>query len=96
MGSKVCLTIFTCWYKGLDPEPDPYLVLVDLDPGGPKLYGSYGRRIRIHNTGCKLYLEAGCAVGQYVHGGDSVAGAVQIPAAAPLARVLTEKKIRVH
>jgi hypothetical protein len=65
---------------------------MNLDPGGPKLYGSYGRRIRIHNIGCKLYLEAGCAVGQDVHRGDSVAGAVQVPAAAPLARVLTKEK----
>jgi hypothetical protein len=25
-----------------DPDSDPYLVLTDPDPGGPKTYGSYG------------------------------------------------------
>jgi len=37
-------------------------------------------------------LEAGRAVGQDVHGGDGVAGAVQVAATAPLARVLTMGK----
>ncbi len=34
------LTIFAWWKK--DPDPDPYLWLIDLDPdqGGPKTYGS--------------------------------------------------------
>ncbi len=35
-GIKVFLTIFASWYK----DPDPYLWLMDPDPGGPKSYGS--------------------------------------------------------
>ncbi len=40
VGIKVFLTIFAWWLK--DPEPDPYLILMDLDPdpGGPKTCGS--------------------------------------------------------
>jgi hypothetical protein len=33
---KVLLTIFAWWWK----DPDPYIWLTDLDPGGPKIYGS--------------------------------------------------------
>ncbi len=38
VGIKVFLTIFAWWKK----DPDPYLLLTDPDPGGPKTYGSYG------------------------------------------------------
>ncbi len=40
VGIKVFLTIFAWWQK--DPDPDPYLWLVDPDPGGPKTCGSGG------------------------------------------------------
>ncbi len=40
VGIKVFLTIFAWWQKG--PDPDPYLRLVDPDPGGPKTCGSGG------------------------------------------------------
>ncbi len=45
-GSGVFLTFFACWWK------DPYQMMTDTDPGGPKTCGSYGslRGIRIHNT----------------------------------------------
>jgi hypothetical protein len=26
----------------MEPDPDPYPVLLNPDPGGPKTYGSYG------------------------------------------------------
>jgi hypothetical protein len=37
---KVFLTIFACWKKDpeQEPDPDPYLVLTDPDSGGPKTY----------------------------------------------------------
>ncbi len=35
---KVFLTFFAWWQK--NPDPDPYLWLVDPDPGGPKTCGS--------------------------------------------------------
>jgi hypothetical protein len=40
VGIKVFLTYFACLKK--DPEPDPYLVIMDPypDPGGSKIYGS--------------------------------------------------------
>ncbi len=38
---KVFLTIFAWWWK----DPDPYLWLADLDPGGPKTYWSSGSGI---------------------------------------------------
>ncbi len=34
------LTSFARWLK--DPDPGPYLVQMDPEPGGPKTYGSYG------------------------------------------------------
>jgi hypothetical protein len=39
---KAFLTVFAWWWK--DPEPDPYLWLVDpyAVPGGPNTYGSHG------------------------------------------------------
>jgi hypothetical protein len=42
VGSKVFLIIFAWWQKYPDPEPDPYLWLVDPDPGGQKTRGSGG------------------------------------------------------
>ncbi len=36
--NKCFLTIFAWWWK----HPDPYLWLMDPDPGGPKTYGSCG------------------------------------------------------
>ncbi len=38
----VFIPLNTCIRKGKDPEPDPYLWLVDPDPGGPKTCGSSG------------------------------------------------------
>jgi hypothetical protein len=49
VGIKVFLTIFAYWK---DPDPDPYLWLMDPDPCGPKTYGSDGSGShRIRNTG---------------------------------------------
>ncbi len=45
---KVFLTIFAWWYK--DPDPDPYIWLVDPDPGGPKNMWIRWIRIWIRNT----------------------------------------------
>jgi len=42
---KIFLTFFSaCLKKDHEPDPDPYLVLMDpdRDPGGPKTYGSCG------------------------------------------------------
>ncbi len=47
---KFCVKILFCRHyfsplnesmsQGKDPEPDPYLLLIDPDPGGPKTCGS--------------------------------------------------------
>ncbi len=49
---KFCVKILFCNHyfsqlntfmrKGKDPDPDPYLLLIDPDPGGPKACGSCG------------------------------------------------------
>ncbi len=43
------LTFFACWWK----DPDPYKIMTDPDPGGPKTYGSRSRSItllRVNHT----------------------------------------------
>jgi hypothetical protein len=45
IGNKVFLLIFYPYLEPeQDPEPDPYLCLLDPDPGGPKTCGSGGSR----------------------------------------------------
>ncbi len=39
--------------KGKDPEPDPYLWLMDPDPGGPKTSGS-PKLLYVKLTGCNV------------------------------------------
>jgi hypothetical protein len=45
VGVKVFLTIYAWWQR--DPDPDPYIVITDPDPGGPKTYGSATRYPKI-------------------------------------------------
>jgi hypothetical protein len=63
---KVFLTIFAWWYKVLEPEP--YLVLTDPDPGGPKTSGSDPQhwyyliliRLRKQKIAVTLFFLANC------------------------------------
>ncbi len=58
-GRKVFLTIFACWSK--DPDPDPYLWLMDPYPGGPKTCGSGGSRSGFASgSGTLVFLKRTC------------------------------------
>jgi len=46
---KVFLLFFSCLWK--DPDADPYKIMTDMDPGGPKTYGSGSTTLVA--TGCK-------------------------------------------
>jgi hypothetical protein len=48
--------IRSSYFWNLDPKPDPYLVLTDPDPGGPKTYGSGSATLPRNMTFLFLFL----------------------------------------